>query len=221
MSKFGLCVAAGAAAMAIAGSANAGIVYKFDVTTHYQFGCPGGAAGFCGSPDTSFVTVTNNGPTALNGGIADVAMSQLSGDFSQNFSLTLNPGDSFTFGTSPESSNVGGFNGPSGSPQPGIEIDIFGTVGSTPILLSVNDSEIHSGVFQTNPFGVTLDNYVLQGGDPLGRDTGDGFEVGQADGHFEFLLSSKSVPEPATWTMMIIGMFGLGAALRRRSALTA
>ena len=28
--------------------------------------------------------------------------------------------------------------------------------------LSVNDSNIHSGVPATNPFGVTLDNYVLQ-----------------------------------------------------------
>jgi hypothetical protein len=34
-------------------------------------------------------------------------------------------------------------------------------------------------------------------------------------------VSLFGVPEPATWSMMIIGMFGLGAALRRRSALAA
>jgi hypothetical protein len=27
-----------------------------------------------------------------------------------------------------------------------------------------------------------------------------------------------AVPEPATWAMMLIGFFGLGAALRRRRA---
>jgi hypothetical protein len=34
----------------------------------------------------------------------------------------------------------------------------------------------------------------------------------------EITLGAKGVPEPATWSMMILGMGGLGAALRRRKA---
>ncbi|MDB5436896.1 MAG: hypothetical protein JWR47_3153, partial [Phenylobacterium sp.] len=32
---------------------------------------------------------------------------------------------------------------------------------------------------------------------------------------------AAGVPEPTTWTMMIAGFFGLGAALRRRRATAA
>jgi hypothetical protein len=66
----------------------------------------------------------------------------------------------------------------------GIQIDISGTFSDSTVLspTTLFDKDIHSGVPRTNPFGVTLDNYVLQGGDPFGRDTGDGFEVTQAPG---------------------------------------
>lgn len=42
--------------------------------------------------------------------------------------------------------------------------------------------------------------------------TGNSFEVDNAAGTFQ------PVPEPATWTMMILGFASLGAALRRRRA---
>ena len=61
---------------------------------------------------------------------------------------------------------------------------------------------------------------MLQGGAPTGCDNGDAFEVSQAQGHYTF--SAGNVPEPATWAMLILGMFGLGGALRsRRRTLTA
>jgi hypothetical protein len=55
---------------------------------------------------------------------------------------------------------------------------------------SIYDKDIHSGVFRdvnAPPSGlvgapVLSDSYVLQGGDPYGGDTGDAFEVTQADG---------------------------------------
>ena len=34
-------------------------------------------------------------------------------------------------------------------------------------------------------------------------------------------VSLTAVPEPASWAMMIVGLFGLGAALRRRNATAA
>src|SRR5215470_15041265 len=101
--------------------------YTLDITTFYQFGAPPGVLnGIVGNPDTSFFTVTNNGTTSFTRTIGDVAVSNSGGDWSFTYSLTLAPGASATFGTSPESSNVGGFNGPFGSPQPGIIIDING-----------------------------------------------------------------------------------------------
>lgn len=56
---------------------------------------------------------------------------------------------------------------------------------------SVYDSEIHSGVFRDvhawpSALGgapLLSDSYVVQGGDPYGGDTYDGFEVSQAPGH--------------------------------------
>src|SRR5437868_14960223 len=61
-----------------------------------------------------------------------------------------------------------------------------GPLGSDlPVSGSVYDMDIHSGVVRSAN-GTPSDSYVLQGGDPFGADTGDGFEVTQTDGHFSF-----------------------------------
>ena len=201
--------AIGAVLALVAGAASASVIYKLDVTTSYQFGAPAGASGYVGSPDTGFVTITNSGPTTFTGSLGDTAVSGCCGDFSQSFAgVTLATGQSFTFGVSPESSNDGGF-GPNG-----INVLINGTVGSTAVSLSVLDSQIHSGT--VNGGGLT-DAYVLQGGCPSGCDYGDAIEVSQAPGMYTFQLSG-GVPEPATWTMMLVGVCSIGAGLRMRRA---
>ena len=205
-----------------ADSVHAGALgYKLDVTTTYSDMLPGGTLGsYTPSPDTSFFTITNNGATTFTGTIGESAASNFGGDFSYSISsLTLAPGASLNFVTSPESSNQGGFNGPFGSPQPGIQIQINGLInGTEAVALTVNDADIHSGMPQTNPFGTTLDSYVLQGGDNLGRDTGDSYEESQTPGQFEFLeLPSGVTPEPASLTLLAFGALGvIGYGWRKR-----
>jgi len=62
------------------------------------------------------------------------------------------------------------------------------TLGANSRALSVAilDKDIHSGVPRTNPFGETLDNYILQGGSSVGFDTGDAYETTRASGPFSF-----------------------------------
>jgi hypothetical protein len=211
-----MAAAAGAALIAGAGAAHA--AFKLDITTHYQFGCPADNHGPCGAPDTSFVTFTDSGSSAFSGTLGVDAVSGFGVDFSTSFGgVTLNPGDHFTMSFSNEASNQGGYGGAFGTTQTGATIFANGMFGGSGVNLSVNDADVHSGVPQVNPFGVTVDSYVLQGGDPLGRDTGDGFEVAQADGHFTF--QSGGVPEPGAWAMMLVGFGALGAVIRRRAAL--
>lgn len=212
-----LMAAMSAAVMTLAGTASAAGSYSLDVTTSYGFSYAGPSATFLGgggpSPDTGFVTFTNSGTTTFVGDFGFTALPGSGGDESFNATaITLAPGQSVYEAIGNESSNVGGFNGPTGATQPGVIFNVTGLFGATAVALTVTDSQIHSGVFATNPFGVFLDNYVIQGGDPLGRDTGDGFEVAQAFGHFNF--SAGAVPEPASWAMMLIGVFAIGGAAR-------
>jgi hypothetical protein len=123
-------------------------------------------------------------------------------------SVTLAPGQSKILTLSDESSNQGGWNNPGSGADNGIQASFVGLInGSEAVNLSVYDMDIHSGSSRTNPFGVTLDNYILQGGDPFGRDTGDGFEESQASGTFTFSEAPSSVPEPASLTL-----FGISVA---------
>src|SRR5438445_4136975 len=63
---------------------------------------------------------------------------------------------------------------------------------SQSVFLSIFDKDIHSGSPRTNPYGVTLDNFILQGGDSYGRDTGDDYETTQAPGSFQFAQAGPS-----------------------------
>lgn len=197
--------------------------YKLDVTTFYQFGVPSNLtfADFgTASPDTGYWTVTNNGSSTFSGSIGQVAVAAgfFGGDYSYSHSVTLNPGDSVTFAVNSESSNQGGYNGPGGSPQPGVQINLTGTItggsGSEAVSLSVYDSQIHSGVI--NGGGLT-DAYVLQGGNPFGGDYGDEIEVSQAPGHYEFFEAGMSgVPEPSSVALLTVGIAGLAGVSFRR-----
>ena len=206
-----------------AGAAHAQVGYTLDVTTSYSGGFVPDA-GPVGSPDTGFATFTNNGTTVFVGNLVLDGTSPGQGHLNTTLAVTLNPGDSKTLTLSDESSNQGGWNNPGGgNPDNGIEISFVGTVGGTELVnLSVFDKDVHSGAPRTNPFGVTLDNYVLQGGDPIGRDTGDGYEETQASGHFEFFEAPAGIATPlpaSAWGGLAL-LSGLAASrfVRRRSS---
>jgi hypothetical protein len=208
--------------LAVGMVAQADVGYTIDVTTFYQFGAPPGVSnGISGNPDTGFFTVTNNGTTTFNGTIGDVAVRGSGPDDSFTFGpISLAPGGSLTFGIDDESSNVAGFNGPTGSVQPGVMIQLIGNFnGVEPVSLSVNDADIHSGV-PRSANGTVSDSYVLQGGDPFGGDTGDAFEVSQAPGHFEFFEAAtvSGVPEPGAFMLLgtALAMLGAGRKLMRK-----
>jgi hypothetical protein len=64
---------------------------------------------------------------------------------------------------------------------------------------------------------LTPGTYTLGFGDSASADAafqfGPGSQSTHANGAFGFNLSA--VPEPATWAMMLLGLFGLGATVRR------
>jgi len=195
--------------------------YTIDVTTSYAFTLPATLNNVSGAPDTSYFTVTNNGTTTFNGTIGDVAVACCGIDYSfTSGALTLAPGQSVAIGLGPlggggEASNVGGFNGPQGSPQPGVQILLNGNMNGTEAVgLSVFDKDIHSGV--VNGSGLT-DAYVLQGGNPLGNDNGDAIETTQAPGHFEF-SEAAAVPEPGYIALIGMGLPAVMFFSRRRRA---
>jgi hypothetical protein len=208
-----------AVGLAMTSVANAAIVgYDIAITTFYQFGIPGdltfsdfGVA----SPDTGYWRVTNQGTTTFSGTIGQTAVSSFGGDFSYSHAVNLAPGGSLVFAVNSEASNQGGYNGPFGITQPGVIIYLTGLFnGTEAVALSVADKDIHSGVVRINPFGELVDSYVLQGGDSLGRDTGDDFEVTQAPGHYQF-VETVSVPEPGTSWLLALGCLALGRRMRR------
>lgn len=209
-----ICALALTAGVALAVPAQA--AYKLDITTSYGFSYPGPSGTFLGggspSPDTGFLSFTNSGPTVFTGTLGYTAV-EGGGSTDISFSatgLTLAPGATDYFAIGNESSNVGGF-GPNG-----VGIYATGFFGGTPVNLSVNDADVHSGVPRLNPCGETVDSFVLQGGSSSGCDTGDNFETTQAFGHFTFQGGGGAVPEPATWAMMLLGFGAIGASIRSR-----
>jgi len=173
-------------------SAETIVPYQFDGLAFYQFGAPADlCCGPAGSPDTGFIRITNGGPSTFAGLIGFIAEGGNGVDYSHLYSVTLNPGDHVSISINNESSNQGGYNGFSGA-----EFMMSGMVSlganSQSVFLSIFDRDIHSGSPRTNPYGVTLDNFILQGGDSFGRDTGDGYETTQAPGPFQFAQAGPS-----------------------------
>ena len=132
-----------------------------------------------------------------------------------------------------DSSNHGGFNPERpwlytpGAPQLGLQMSFNGVITdgftSQSVYLEIFDRDVHSGVFRTpitfpdpGPY-LLSDSYVLQGGDPLGRNPtgGDEFEREQHSGSYTFEQMAQ-VPEPGSILLLSAGILGL-AAVRRRA----
>lgn len=183
----------------------ADVAYLFDVTSAYATvdPFPNRIDTSVAGADTGYVQIVNAGNSDYRGIIRLVAVSPLGIDM--GFSLAdgvIPAGGSVSMAIANDASDVGGFNGPAGTFRPGAVVYLEGLVTagneSEPIKIAVQDLDLHSGVFQTDPHGLRTDNFVLQGGDPFGFDNGDDFELGQAWGHAT--LAGVIVPEPAgTW----------------------
>jgi hypothetical protein len=219
-----MAAAFGVAALLLSGAAQAQaqVGYTFDVTTGYGFGNPLGGSTYYfndagdASPDTGYWMVRNSGTTTFTGSVGQVTDVGGGGNYNYSHVITLNPGDSAIFAVNSESSNVGGFNGVTGTTENGLQINMVGTVNGEGVALSVYDKDIHSGVFRSAN-GTPSDSYVLQGGDPLGGDTGDDFEVTQAFGHFQFFeAGGATTPEPGSLALLGFGALSLGGYAWRR-----
>lgn len=193
--------------------ANAG--YSLEFVTDYRYGSGGRF-------DSGFATLVNTGTSSYTGKFGAYGVAATGDIVDQLTSITLNPGDSvellmITNSGYAESSNLGGFGKNVGGPDKGIMLYAQGVAsdncGRTRVDYYAFDSNIHSGVPRVNPFGDTVDSYVLQGGDSMGRDTQDGFETTQADGHLSFSAKASCVPAPGAAISMLIGFVGL----RRRN----
>lgn len=195
------------------------VPYQFQIDVSYEEG--GSGIGGTASPDTGRAKITNLGPSKFTGTLGGVGTAGTGGggvDVNSVFTGDFNPGDTLVFFMGDESSNQGGFNGPFSDlsqPQDGIKLFLLGTVSfgsdSEAVDLSIFDKDIHSGVVRENPFGVSLDNYILQGGDPYGRDTVDPFEESQAPATVYF----QQIPEPSTAILASLALLGLASARRR------
>jgi hypothetical protein len=222
-------VASGAVGTSPAGAvsaAAASVSYRFDGVAFYQFGDPADLVSGAPSanPDSGFVRITDNGTSTFSGTIGFVSVNSCgNGDFSASYPVTLGPGDHVSVSVDDESSNYGGYNGPcfdpsNPQPQNGAQFVLNGTVTaggvSQGVNLTIYDKDIHSGVSRTNPFGTTLDNYILQGGDPYGQDTGDDYETTQAPGPFVCSSSTGSCQtgSPVSVTKVKPSALGQGAA---------
>ena len=188
--------------------------YRFVVTTAYSVGDP-----FANQidtnfiePDTGFFQIANSGASTFSGVISTIAVSSFAGDLSWKSNLvTLAPGASVSVGIPDDSSAVGGFNGPYYFYRPGVEIVLQGTVsdntGAQSVNLLVADRDIHSGIVQTDPFGLQSDSFVLQGGDPWGFNNGNAYALSQPYGVYVF---SQPMPEPSS-SLLLLPWLVLGA----------
>ena len=167
-------------------------------------------------PDTGYLQIANTGPTTFIGSVGTTAVSVFAGDLSFAASgIVLAPGDSISIAMPDDSSNVGGYNGPAYFFRPGVIVWLRGFVssgsGTEAVDLAVADADIHSGVVRRAPSGLLTDSFVLQGGDPWGFDTGDAFELSQAQGAYVF---QQAVPEPGGLAFLAVPISLL--VLRRR-----
>lgn len=108
----------------------------------------------------------------------------------------------------------------------------LGGEGGEAVLLAptgATQTVINNGFFQGGKATINVPLTLVQGQNTLtfayaGAPQGAGDESWALSGvavSGEAFVSPAGVPEPATWAMMLLGFFGMGAALRRRRQLVA
>lgn len=198
----------------VAGTAMGGANFSMQFQTHYIVGAPSDVVGgIVGQPETGLARFVNTGTSTFVGFVELYGVAGNGQVINHSVAVTLAAGQSASLLSGPESSNTGGWNrNPAGGADFGLRMRFHGSVIDGTITELVDftayDSEIHSGVPRYNPFGVYLDNYVLQGGDPFGRDTGDSYELSQAMGSLDFV----QVPAPGALALFAVA----GGRSRRR-----
>lgn len=101
-------------------------------------------------------------------------------------------------------------------------LDLFGNVLSDTSTPFVNDGAVHPYSFDSGTAGQVYRVDAMMTPTP-GFAPGNpesGVYLGVCFGDISKCLSAAAVPEPATWALMLIGIGGLGASLRRRRQLT-
>ena len=190
----------------------ADVSYRFDITTAYATSnpFPNRLDTAFTADDTGYLQIANIGTADYRGIIRLVAHPGVPGVDDMSFDLPngfIPAGGVVSIAVPNDASDVGGFNAPLGSFQPGIILYLEGTVihdgASAGIKIAVQDLDIHSGVIRTDSYGYQTDSFVLQGGDPFGFDNGDAFELSQNFGHYTV---TGLVSEPRIAAILLLAM---------------
>jgi hypothetical protein len=98
----------------------------------------------------------------------------------------------------------------------------IGSGGPDLTTLQFSHDPTTSGVFQANVTAGQFYVVALNGNPNIGACCSRNFS-GAMDGTFDWSITERDagVPEPASWTLMLVGFGGLGAVLRRRRGLAA
>lgn len=160
------------------------------------------------APDTGWVKISNTDSSPFVGSISLSGLSTFAGAFltTSGSGYTLAPAASVVLTLNNESSNFGNYNPDGAGGFLGAQLSISGLLGACAVGFVANDKDIHSGAPRTNPFGETLDNFILAGGTAGTGDTFDTYEVEQA--HAFFTVPTSCPDAGSTVGLMA---FGLGA----------
>lgn len=97
-------------------------------------------------------------------------------------------------------------------------IEVYGTAGDTFFNIVFKSSDFGGGISALADGGHFIEDGTFQPAVYPGTvSNGDFYNIQMAS----FDSHDGGVPEPATWAMMLMGFFGLGATLRRRQGLVA
>ena len=145
----------------------ADVTYRFDITTAYATShpFPNRLDTAFTAEDTGYLQIANTGAANYLGIIRMIAHPGFPGVADMSFDLPngfIPAGGVVSIAVPNDASDVGGFNAPMGSFQPGIILYLEGTVShdgaSAGIKIAVRDLDIHSGVIRTDPNGYQTDS---------------------------------------------------------------